>query len=125
MRLRKAPYTEFKRVSISLDDYASADSSPVFLVNNIPMMNMELRENDLISFMNPMCPECRPKNVVRNGTCLRALENGTVFRVQRYLCRGCRYSFVARPPNYGYGKHYPDQVSEKSVKTRVKTSMNE
>ena len=123
MRLRKAPYTEFRRVSTSLDDYASVDSSLVFMVNNIPMMDLELRENDLISFMNPMCPQCRSKNVVRNGTCLRTMENGTVFRVQRYICHDCRYSFVARPPNYGYGKHYPEDVREKSVKTRVKTSL--
>ena len=123
MRLRKAPYTEFRRVFTSLDDYASVDSSPVFLVNNIPMMDMELRENDLISFMNPMCPQCRSKNVVRNGTCLRTMENGTLFRVQRYICRDCRYSFVARPPNYGYGKHYPDDIREKSIRTRVKTSL--
>ena len=80
MRLRKAPYTEFRRVSTSLDDYASVDSSPVFLVNNIPMMDMELRENDLISFMNPMCLQCRSKNVVKNGTCLRTTENGIAFR---------------------------------------------
>ena len=123
MRLRKAPYTEFRRVSTSLDDYVSVDSPLVFLVNNIPMMDMELKENDLISFMNPMCPQCRSRNVVRNGTCLRTMENGTVFRVQRYICRDCRYSFVARPPNYGYGKHYPDDVREKSVRTRVKTSL--
>jgi hypothetical protein len=110
MRLRKAPYTEFRRVSTSLDDYASVDSSPVFLVNNIPMMDMELKENNLISFMNPMCPQCRSRNVVRNGTCLRTMENGTVFRVQRYICNDCRYSFVARPPNYSYEKHYPDDV---------------
>jgi len=51
------------------------------------------------------------------------MENSTVFRVQRYICRVCSYSFVARPPNYGYGKHYPDDVREKSVKTRVKTSL--
>ena len=80
MRLRKAPYTEFRRVSTSLDDYASVDSSPVFLINNIPMMDMELKENDLVCFMNPMCPQCRSRNVVRNGTCLRTMENGTVFR---------------------------------------------
>ena len=87
------------------------------------MMDMGLKETDLISFMKPMCPQCRSKNVVRNGTCLMTMKNGTVFRVQRYICRDCRYSFVARPPNYGYGKHYPDQVREKSVKTRVKTSL--
>ncbi len=123
MRLRKAPYTEFRRVSTSLDDYASVDSSPVFLVNNIPMMDMELNENDLISFMNPICPHCGSRNVVKNGTCIRTMENGTVFRVQRYICRDCRYSFVARPPNYGYGKHFPDDVREKSIRTRVKTSL--
>ena len=40
-----------------------------------------------------------------------------------YICKSCGYSFVARPPNYGYGKHYPDDVKDKSVKTRVKTSL--
>ena len=123
MRLRKAPYTEFRRVFTSLDDYVSVDFSPVFLINNISMMDMELKENDLICFMNPMCPQCRSKNVVKNGTCLRTMENGTVFSVQRYICRDCRYSFVARPPTYGYGKHYPNKIREKSVRTRVKTSL--
>ena len=79
MRLRKAPYTEFMRVFTSLDDYVSVNSSPVFLINNIPMMDLELKENDLITFMNPMCPQCRSRNVVKNGTCLRTMENGTMF----------------------------------------------
>ncbi|MHB1708211.1 MAG: IS1/IS1595 family N-terminal zinc-binding domain-containing protein [Thermoplasmataceae archaeon] len=123
MRLRKAPYTEFGRVSTSLDNFTSMDSSPVFLVNNIPMMDMELKENDLISFMNPACPQCSSRHISRNGTCERVMENGTVFRVQRYICRDCGYSFVARPPNYGYGKHYPDDVMEKGALVRVKTSL--
>ena len=122
MRLRKAPYTEFRRVSASLDDYVSVDSSPLFLVDNIPMMDVELKENDLISFLSPMSPQCRSRNVVKNGTCPRTMENGTVFRVQRYICRDCRYSFVARPPNYSYGKHYPDDTRGKSVRTMVKAS---
>ncbi len=123
MRLRKAPYTEFKRVSTSLDDFSSVGSSPVFMLNNIPMMDLELKQNDLISFMNPMCPHCSSKNVVKNGTCIRKLDNGTVFRVQRYICNDCRYSFVARPPNYGYGKHFPDDVREKGIRSRIKTSL--
>ncbi len=53
MRLRKAPYTESTRLSTSFDDYASVDSSHVFNVSNIPMMEMELEENDLISLTNP------------------------------------------------------------------------
>ncbi len=40
MRLRRAPYTEFRRISTHLDDYASVDSSPLFLVNNIPVMDI-------------------------------------------------------------------------------------
>ena len=123
MRLRKAPYTEFRRVSTSLDDFTSMDSSPAFLVNNIPMMDLDLRENDLISFMNPACPQCFSRKVSKNGTCIRVMENGIVFRVQRYICRDCRYSFVARPPNYGYGKHFPDDIREKGLRTRVKTSL--
>jgi rubredoxin len=105
MRLRKAPYTEFKRVLTSLDDFSSEQSSSLLLmINNIPMLDIELKENDLISFMNPICPQCNSKKVSKNGTCTRILENGIVFKVQRYICRNCGYSFVARPPNYGYGK---------------------
>ena len=119
MRLRKAPYIEFKSVSTSLDNFFSIGSSPVIMLNNIPMMDMELKENDLISFMNPICPHCGSKNVVKNGTCIRKLDNGTVFRVQRYICNDCRYSFVARPPNYGYGKHFPYDMREKSTYIRL------
>ena len=123
MRLRKAPYTEFRRVSTSLDNFTIIDSSPVFMLNNDPHMDLELKENDLISFMNPICPQCRSKNVVRNGTCSRIMENGTVFRMQKYTCSDCRYSFVARPPNYGYGKHFPDDIKDRTMKSRVKTSL--
>lgn len=76
MRLRKPPYTEFRRVSTSLDDFPSIGSSSVFMINNIPMMDLELKAHDLISFMNPMFPNCHSKNVVKNGTCLRTMENG-------------------------------------------------
>jgi hypothetical protein len=82
------------------------------------MMDLELKGNDLISFMNPMCPQCFSKRVVKNGTCMKTMENGITFRIQRYTCRNFNYSFVARPPNYGYGKHYPDDVKDKSVKIR-------
>ena len=83
MRLRKAPFTEFKRVSTSLDDFSSLGSSHIFMINNIPMMDLELKENDLISFMNPMCPHCGSRNVVKNGTCIRKLDNGTECSVFR------------------------------------------
>ena len=81
---------------------------------------MELKENDLISFMRPMCPQCHSSKVVKNGTCLRTMENGIIFRIQRYICKNCKYSFVARPPNYGYGKHYPEDVKDKRVKTSLR-----
>ena len=51
MRLRKAPYTEFKSVSTSLDDFSSLDSSPIFMLNNIPMMekdNIAMRNKRLL-----------------------------------------------------------------------------
>jgi hypothetical protein len=44
MRLRKAPYTDFRRISTSLDDFTFIDSSPVFILNNNPVMDLELKE---------------------------------------------------------------------------------
>jgi hypothetical protein len=64
--LRKTPCAEFRRVSASLDEYASVDSAPVFVVNNIPAVDIEVKENDLISFTNSVCPQCRSRYAVRN-----------------------------------------------------------
>ena len=56
MRLRKATYKEFERVSTSLDDFSSVDSSTIFMLNNVLVMELELKGNDLISFdLNPSC----------------------------------------------------------------------
>ena len=63
MRLRKVPYTEFKRISTSLDDFSPLDTSPIIMINNMPMMDLELRNQDLISYMNPMCPQCPPRSL--------------------------------------------------------------
>jgi hypothetical protein len=41
--------------------------------------------------------------------------------IQRHICRNCGYSFVAKPANYGYGKHFPDDIRENCLRTRVKT----
>ncbi|MGC8546617.1 MAG: hypothetical protein ACP5MU_03035 [Thermoplasmata archaeon] len=43
--------------------------------------------------------------------------------IQKYICNECGNSFDARPPNYGYGKHFSDDTKKKSVKGRVKTSL--
>ena len=46
-RLRRAPYTEFRRVSTSLDDFSSTCSSPVFMIKNVPMMDLEMKGKEL------------------------------------------------------------------------------
>ena len=57
MRLWRTSYTGFKRISTSLDDLSSVDSYSVFMLNNVPMMDLELKENyldiakKLINFM--------------------------------------------------------------------------
>ncbi len=92
------------------------------MLNNVPTIDMDLKENDLTSFICSLCPQCLSRNVVKNGTCLRKMENGIRFGVQRYICRDCRHSFLASLPNDGYEKHYPGHVEGNNVKTGVKTS---
>lgn len=113
--------TQLKRISTTFDSFSDIDNSSMFMINCVPMLEIELIENDLISYMNPLCPKCNSKNIVKNGTCTKTMENGVKFRIQRYICRDCSYSFVARPPNYGYGKYYPDDLKEKSIRSRIKT----
>ena len=103
MQLRKAPYTEFKRVSITLDDFSSVACFPSLMINNMTAMDMKLNENDLVSFMNPACPQSSPKRVSRSGTCTRALgmgsysgcRNTSALSVDTTLLRGLQIEIVS------------------------------
>ncbi|MDA8055057.1 MAG: hypothetical protein M0Z77_05325, partial [Thermoplasmatales archaeon] len=53
---------------------------------------------------------------------VRILESGQQIIIQKYICKDCGHSFDARPPNYGYGNHFSDEMKKKSAKGRVKTS---
>ncbi len=43
--------------------------------------------------------------------------------IQNYICRDRSHSFEAKPPGYGYGKHIPDDVREKTTGSRVPSSL--
>ncbi len=79
MRLKKSPYVEFKSVSTTVDQYTSEESSPIFKINNVPVIFMALKGNDLISIMMPMCPQCSSTKVVKYRTFLITMENGITF----------------------------------------------
>ena len=93
-------------------DFKSQTSEKVFMAFNRMCMEQDLFGRKTVAIDGT--------KVSRNGTCTRTLENGIVFRVQKYICTVCRYTFVARPPNYGYGKHFPDDISEKGKGHRFK-----
>ena len=78
---------------------------------------------DLLLSRNLSSPACGSMDIVRKGTFIRILETGVQIRVERFLCKSCRYSFETRSPNYGYCKHFPTNVEEKSLKSRVKRSL--
>lgn len=48
---------------------------------------------------------------------------GNPVRIQKYICNDCSYSFETGPPGYGYGKHIPDDVMEKTAKSRILSSL--
>lgn len=76
----------------------------------------------LLHYSSSICPGCISHNVSRNGTYIRDVHGHNV-RVQKYICRDCSYSFEARPPGYGYGKHIPDDVRRKTVELRALSSL--
>ena len=50
MRLRKVPYTEFKRISTSLYGSSPLGTSLIIMINNIPMMDLDMAKR-LIRYM--------------------------------------------------------------------------
>ncbi|MHB1440310.1 MAG: hypothetical protein ACYCWK_06235 [Cuniculiplasma sp.] len=124
MRIRKYWFFPKTIKYVNLDDFGLEPGITGLFDPNIPDISISpSNEMDLILYRNPSCPGCGSMDIVRNGTFIRTLETGIQIRVQRYLCNSCCYKFEARPPNYGYGKHFPHNMEEKSKKSRVKTSL--
>ncbi|MHB1622760.1 MAG: transposase, partial [Cuniculiplasma sp.] len=115
MRIRKYWFFPKTIKYVNLDDFGLEPGITGLFDPNIPDISISpSNEMDLILYRNPSCPGCGSMDIVRNGTFIRTLETGIQIRVQRYLCNSCCYKFEARPPNYGYGKHFPHNMEEKS-----------
>ena len=122
VRLHSIPGIKRKVITTNLDDYSGdAPSSPVSIPD--PQVSMTFRDDMvLLYYREPVCPRCLSRHVSRNGVYARELS-GRQVKVQRYICNDCSYSFEARPPGYGYGKHIPDDLRRKAVSARLKSSL--
>jgi len=111
-----------KVITTTLDDFSGdVPTSPFFIPEQDAGMTFR-GDSIILHYTDPVCPRCLSRNVSRNGTYMRNISGQNVL-IQKYLCNGCSYSFEARPPGYGYGKHIPDDVIKKSVSARLKSSL--
>ena len=86
MRLRKAPFTEFKRISTTLDDFSPLGTSPIFMINNIPMMDLELRNSLPHSLMRYYDPSYCVKYVCRfSQGCFHPCADALLFHIIRIM----------------------------------------
>ena len=116
----------FRRYHSTLDDFTDEkiENSVVRKRRKeLKFSDIELYPGNLVRYSHPACPECGSEDVSWNGTYPRKLENGTVLRIQRYICKRCDKKFMARLPGYGYHKHISEGVKEKGVKARVKSTL--
>ena len=116
----------FRRYHSTLDDFTDGKIENSVVRNRrkeLKFSDIELYPGNIVRYTSPVCPECRSEDVSRNGTYARKLENGTVLRIQMYVCNGCEKKFEARLPGYGYHKHISDGIKEKGVKARVKSTL--
>ncbi len=121
MKVHRFPFLKRTVITYNLDDFTGdGPSSPLDI--NTPDVNIKEGKNFILYYPKPICTQCLSRNVSRNGTFPRTI-GGIDVRVQKYSCNDCGYSFDARHPNYGYGKHYSDDMNDKTVKGRVKTSL--
>lgn len=123
MRIHRIPGLKRVIITTSLDDYSGEHASSPLTMDEQPTDLRFCRDNTpLLYYQNPLCPRCFSKHVSMNGTYTRDLQGHQV-RMQKYICNDCSYSFEARPPGYSYGKHIPDDLKEKTTKSRVLSSL--
>lgn len=119
MRIHRIPGISRVVITTSLDDY-SGDHPPSSVKLDEQPTGIRLNSDGtpILYYPVPLCPRCFSRNVSRNGTYMREVQGHSV-RIQKYICKECSYSFEARPPGYGYEKHIPEDLKDKTTKARV------
>ena len=123
MRIRRIQGLSRVVITTNLDDY-SGDHPSSSLKPGDQTTNIRFLQDGtpVLYYSAPVCPRCFTRNVSRNGTYMREVQGHSV-RIQKYICRECSYSFEAKPPEYGYGKHIPDDLKNSTTKARVLSSL--
>ncbi|OWP56920.1 MAG: hypothetical protein B2I17_03480, partial [Thermoplasmatales archaeon B_DKE] len=107
MRIHRIPGIRRVVITTNLDDYSGDNPSSPLKIDEQPTGIRFLADGTpILHYSSPLCPRCMSRNISRNGTYIRDVHGHNV-RIQKYICRDCSYSFEARPPGYGYGKHIP------------------
>lgn len=123
MRIHRIPGISRVVITTNLDDYSGDHpSSPVKMEDQPTNIRFLPDGTPVLYYSTPVCPRCLSRNVSRNGTYMREIQGHSV-RIQKYICNGCSFSFEARPPGYGYGKHIPEDVKDRATKARVLSSL--
>ena len=123
MRIHRIPGIKRVVITTTLDDFTGEFSSSTLKIHEQHTgIRFMADGTPLLHYSYPVCPRCLSRNVSKNGTYRRTIQGNNV-RIQRYICNDCSYSFEARPPGYGYGKHIPDHVKKKTMKSRVLSSL--
>lgn len=123
MRIRRIPGISRVVITTNLDDYSGDHpSSPLRLEDQPTNIRFSSDGTPILHYRDPICPRCFSRDVSRNGTYMREVQGHSV-KIQKYICNACSFSFEARPPGYGYGKHIPEDLREKTMKSRVLSSL--
>jgi len=68
------------------------------------------------------CLKCGSRNLSRNGTNEKTLENGVKIRLQRYYCKFCDDSFTTPVEGYSEHNHYRDKTIDDTAKIRTENT---
>ncbi len=123
MRIHRIPGIKRVVITSTLDDYSGDHpSSPIRMEEQTTGIRFFKDNIPILYYHDPICPRCFSSHVSKNGTYMRDVQNHSV-RIQKYICMACSYSFETRPPGYGYGKHIPDDLKDKTTGSRVLSSL--
>lgn len=119
---------KFKRVSTVLEQFDKNEpiNKSELIKERTKDINdpeIELGEGSVVRYVEPICPLCQSRDISKNGTYVKILENRTVIKIQKYKCNDCGKTFEVRLKGYGYKKHISEETIKQGIRTRVNTSL--
>ncbi len=116
---------KIRSVQLRLDDFIKGITTVTKKIDKVfrntlnKGLEYDFCAGKVLRLEDELCLRCGSRDLSRNGTNEKILENDVKIRLQRYYCKSCDYTFTTPVEGYSEHNHYRDKTIDDTARVRT------